>query len=223
MQEVKWTLPLRALAPDNLPMLDQPDLQVISGRLERGEIDSAQYLEQLMRFVAGQIGCTRAGLRVFVDTADGRALRCVAMFDASLDRMVSAIDIIHPQGGLYLESLHRDGSVTVGQAPSDPAIEGALRAYLETAGMAGLMDMSFSVNGVLFGTFSCEHCEATPDWTQRQLQALRKIASRASLTLMHVVNASVDTAPGALWESSTPNRLATMPMPLDLPPGLKTD
>jgi hypothetical protein len=35
---------------------------------------------------------------------------------------------------------------------------------------------------------------------------------------MHVVNASVDTTPGALWETSTPNRLATMPMPLDLPP-----
>jgi hypothetical protein len=33
---------------------------------------------------------------------------------------------------------------------------------------------------------------------------------------MQVVNASVDTAPGALWESSTPNRLVTMPMPLGL-------
>ena len=33
---------------------------------------------------------------------------------------------------------------------------------------------------------------------------------------MHVVSATVDTAPGALWETSTPNRLTTMPMPLDL-------
>ena len=72
--------------------------------------------------------------------------------------------------------------------------------------------------GVTFGTFSCEQLETPIDWTQRQLQALRKIASRASLTLMHVVNASVDTTPGALWETSTPNRLATMPMPLDPPP-----
>jgi len=202
-------------------MLDQPDLQVISGRLERGEIDSAQYLEQLMRFVAGQIGCTRAGLRVFVETTEGRALRCVAMFDASLDRMVSAPDIVHPDDGLYLESLRRDGNVTVGQVPADPAVAGALHEYLSAVGVAALMDMSFSVNGVLFGTFSCEQLGNATDWTQRQLQVLRKIASRASLTLMHVVNASVDTAPGALWESSTPNRLATMPMPLDLPPGLK--
>ena len=204
-------------------MLDQPDLQVISGRLERGEIDSAQYLEQLMRFVAGQIGCTRAGLRLFVETGEGRALRCVAMFDASLDRMVSAPDILHADDGVYLERLRRDGNVTIGQTPADPTIAGALRDYLSATGVAALMDMSFSVNGVLFGTFSCEQLAPAVDWTQRQLQALRKIASRASLTLMHVVNASVDTAPGALWESSTPNRLATMPMPLDLPPDLKPE
>lgn len=196
-------------------MPDQPDLQVISGRLERGEIDSAQYLEQLMRFVARQIGCSRAGLRLFVETTEGRALRCVAMFDAGLDRMVTAVDIPSPADGLYFECLQRDGSVSASQALIDPVSAGALREYLRACNVVSLMDMSFSVNGVLFGTFSCEQLGSPVDWTQRQLQALRKTASRASLTLMHVVNASVDTAPGALWESSTPNRLATMPMPLD--------
>jgi hypothetical protein len=193
-------------------------MQVISGRLERGEIDSARYLEQLMRFVAAEIGCTRAGLRVFVDTDERRALRCVAMFDASLDRMVGAADIVHPNDGHYLERLRRDGSVTVARAGTDPVSAGGLGEYLAAAGVVSLMDMSFSVNGVLFGTFSCEQLGTPVDWTQRQLQTLRKIASRASLTLMHVVNASIDTTPGALWETSTPNRLATMPMPLDLPP-----
>jgi hypothetical protein len=199
-------------------MPDQPDLQDISGRLERGEIDSSQYLEQLMRFVAAQIGCSRAGLRVFVDTAEGRTLRSVAMYDATLDRMVSAIDIAHPDHSPYREQLQRDGSVTVSQTLDDPVTVGPLRDYLASAQVVSLMDMSFSVNGVLFGTFSCEQLGAPVDWTQRQLQALRKIASRASLTLMHVVTAAVDTAPGALWETSTPNRLATMPMPLDLLP-----
>ena len=195
-------------------MPDHADLQVISGRLERGEIDSAQYLEQLMRFVAQQIDCSRAGLRIFVDTAEGRALRSVAMFDARLDRLVGALDIVHAEGDAYLAQLQRDGSVVVGRARSDTA--GALREYVDATQVGSLMDMSFSVNGVLFGAFSCEQIGAPVEWTQRQLQTLRKIASRASLTLMHVVNASVDTAPGALWETSTPNRLATLPMPLDL-------
>ena len=198
-------------------MPDHADLQVISGRLERGEIDSAQYLEQLMRFVAAKIGCSRAGLRLFVDMPEGRTLRCVAMFDASLDRMVGTPDILHPYAGLYLERLRSDGNVIAGQAITDPVTAGSLRDYLAAGGIASVMDMSFSVNGVLFGTFSCEQLGEQVDWSPRQQQALRRIASRASLTLMHVVNASIDTAPGALWEPSTPNRLATMPMPLDLP------
>lgn len=196
-------------------MPDQADLQVISGRLERGEIDSAQYLEQLMRFVAGRIDCSRAALRLFFETTAGSALRCVAMYDATLDRMVGAADIVHADASLYLEALQRDGSVCAGQARTDPVTAGALREYLIDSGVMALMDMGFSVNGVLFGTFSCEQIGAPREWNQRQLQALRKIASRASLTLMHVVNAAVDTAPGALWESGTPNRLVTMPMPPD--------
>ena len=199
-------------------MPDQPDLQIISGRLERGEIDSAQYLEQLMRFVAAQIGCTRAGLRLFIETPEGRALRSVAMYDSAQDRMVGPADIVHAGTDPYLERLQHEGNVTASDAATDPVTAGALRAYVLANGIVSLMDMSFSVNGVLFGTFSCEHLDRRVEWTQRQLQSLRKIASRASLTLMHVVNASVDTTPGALWETSTPNRLATMPMPLDLPP-----
>ena len=196
-------------------MAEHPDLQVISGRLERGEIDSAQYLDQLMRHVAMRIGCSRAGLRLFIDTEQGRTLRCVAMFDSSLDRIVSAADILHAPDSPYLEQLQRAGSVTARRAPDDPVNNGALGEYLTAAKVTALMDMSFSVNGVLFGTFSCEQLGTPVDWTQRQLQVLRKIASRASLTLMHVLSMAVDTAPGALWETSTPNRLATMPMPLD--------
>ncbi len=196
-------------------MAEHPDLQVISGRLERGEIDSAQYLDQLMRHVAMQIGCSRAGLRLFIDTERGRTLRCVAMFDSSLDRIVSAAEILHAPDSPYLEQLQRAGNVTATRAPDDPVNNGALGEYLAAAKVTALMDMSFSVNGVLFGTFSCEQLGTPVDWTQRQLQVLRKIASRASLTLMHVLSMAVDTAPGALWETSTPNRLATMPMPLD--------
>ena len=199
-------------------MPQNDDLQNISGRLERGEIDGGQYLEALMRFVAARIGCSRAGLRMFVETDEARPLRCIAMFDATADRMVNAADIVHPSGSLYLERLQRDGSVISNDAPADAAAAGPLRTYVRAFGVASLMDMSFSVNGVLFGAFSCEQVGEPIEWSQRQQQALRRIASRASLTLMRVVNASVDTAPGALWETSTPNRLATMPMLLDAAP-----
>lgn len=197
-------------------MGEQEDLQVISGRLERGEIDSAQFLEQFTRFVAAQIGCSRAGVRVFVDTAEGRALRSVAMFDAVQDRMVTAVDMLGAGSGPYFEHLLRDGFVSVPEAQADPITAVFMAGYLGPSNVASLMDMCFAVNGELFGTFSCEQTGAPVEWSQRQIQSLRKIAARASLTLMHVVSATVDTAPGALWETSTPNRLTTMPMPLDL-------
>jgi hypothetical protein len=129
--------------------------------------------------------------------------------------MVAAADIVHPEGAGYLAELQRNGNVCIADARADPPACVALRAYLEESNVVSLMDMSFSVNGSLYGTFSCEQTGTPVEWNQRQLQALRRIASRASLTLVHVVNATVDTNPGALWESSTPNRLATMPMPLD--------
>ena len=196
-------------------MPDQSDLQEISGRLERGEIDSAVFLDQLMRFVAAQIGCPRTGLRLLIDGPTGRTLRCAAMFDATVDRMIAAADISHGPDDPYFERLLHDGSVMMMRKPDDPVNVGALGEYLAAGDITAVMDMSFSVNGVLYGAFTCEQLGEPVEWTQRQLQALRKIASRASLTLMHVINTSVDTAPGALWETSTPNRLATMPMPLD--------
>lgn len=197
-------------------MGEQEDLQVISGRLERGEIDSAQFLEQFTRFVATQIGCSRAGVRVFVDTLEGRALRSVAMFDAAQDSMVTAIDMQGAGSGPYFEHLLRDGFVSVPEAQVDPITAVFMAAYLLPSGVVSIMDMCFAVNGELFGTFSCEQLGTKVEWSQRQLQSLRKIAARASLTLMHVVSATVDTAPGALWETSTPNRLTTMPVPLDM-------
>ena len=130
------------IAVDNRRMLDQPaDLQVISGRLERGEIDSAQYLEQLMRFVAAQIGCTRAGLRLFVDTQEGRALRSVAMYDAAQDRMVGLADIVHQGTDPYLERLQHEGNVTAADAATDPVTAGALRDYVLANSIVSLMDM----------------------------------------------------------------------------------
>jgi hypothetical protein len=197
-------------------MGEQEELQVISGRLERGEIDSAQFLEQFTRFLATQIGCSRAGVRVFVDTSEGRALRGVAMFDAVQGRMVTAIDMLGAGSGPYFEQLLRDGFVSVPEAQANPIMAVFMQGYLLPSNVVSMMDMCFAVNGELFGTFSCEQLGEKIEWSQRQLQSLRKIAARASLTLMHVVSATVDTAPGALWETSTPNRLTTMPMPLDL-------
>ena len=145
------------------------------------------------------------------------------MHDRRYGGMVAASDMLNAAVGPYFDTLLADGYVIASDARRHPTTRIFLDDYKVPQDINSLLDVCFSVKGVLFGTFSCEQLGMPVDWTQRQLQALRKIVSRASLTLMHVVNASIDTAPGALWETSTPNRLATMPMPLDLPPDLKPE
>lgn len=196
-------------------MVEFEQLQAISSSLERGEIDGAQYLEQFTRFLAAQIGCSRAAVRVFVDTENGRALRAIAMHDAVQNRIIAAEDLLRADTGAYFERLLHDGCVVITDTRADPIAAPFRKPYYEPRDIRSVMDMCFAVNGELFGTFSCEQQGRTVEWTQRQVQMLRKLAARASLTLMHVVTVNVDTAPGALWETSTPNRLATMPMPLD--------
>ncbi len=196
-------------------MADATVIQDICGRLDRGEIDRDQFFDQLTRAVAELIGCTRCGVWVFVDTADGRALRCMAMYDRRLDRIVGAADIYNADSGPYFETLVREGCVVASDARRHPATVGFLEEYLQPLDLHSLLDVCFSINGVPFGSFSCEQAGAPVAWTQRQVQQLRQVGSRASLALLHAATAAPDTQPAALWEPSSPNRLLTMPAPLE--------
>src|SRR5438045_2210026 len=86
------------------------------------------------------------------------------------------------------------------------------RGEIDGLDVRSMLDVSFSVNGNLYGCFSCEQIGGTQSWTPHQVKLLRRMASRVSLALMNAITSNVDTAPGALWEPSTPNRLMTMPM-----------
>lgn len=188
-------------------MADIDTIQHICGQLDRGEIDNAQFLEAFTREVARLIGCSRAGVWVFVDTAEGRALRCAAMHDTLSGRMVSVTDMHNVEFGPYFETLMRDQCVLASDARTDPATVGFLDEYLLPLDVRSLMDLCFSVNGRLFGVFSCEQVGSTMVWSQRQLQTLRQVGSRASLALMHAASMSIDTAPGALFEPQAPQPL----------------
>lgn len=196
-------------------MVDGVLVQEICGRLDRGEIDRDQFFDQLTRAVADLIGCTRCGVWVFVDTAEGRALRCMAMYDRRIDRIVGAADIYIADSGPYFDTLVREGCVVASDARHHPATEGFLDDYLLPLDLHSLLDVCFSINGVPFGTFSCEQAGQPLVWSQRQVQMLRQVGSRASLALLHAATALPGTQPAALWEPSSPNRLLTMPAPLD--------
>ncbi len=205
-------------AAQNRAMPDVRDIQEICGRLDRGEVDRVRFLEEFTEALATMIGCARAGVWIFLDTADGRALRCLAMYDRRRGGMVTTADMLNAAVGPYFDSLLAEGCVIAPQARSHPATQVFLDDYLLPLDIHSVLDVCFSVNGVLFGIFSCEQTGEVMAWTQRQLQQLRQIGSRASLTLLHAATATVDTEPAALWEPSSPNRWLTQPLPLPLDP-----
>lgn len=204
----------RPAGGQNRAMPDVKDIQEICGRLDRGETDRARFLEEFTEALTALIGCTRAGVWIFLDTADGRALRCMAMYDRRCQGMVTTADMLNAAVGPYFDTLLSEGFVVAPQARSHPATQIFLDDYLLPLDIHSVLDLCFSVNGVLFGIFSCEQTGEPTTWTSRQLQQLRQIGSRASLTLLHAATATVDTEPAALWEPSSPNRLLTQPMPL---------
>jgi GAF domain-containing protein len=136
------------------------------------------------------------------------------MYDAASDSMVATPDIPNAGVGPFFEALLRDGCLVAADARAHPALADLQADYIVPLNIHSKLGICFSVNGVLLGVFSCEQCGASKDWTQRHLQSLRQIGSHASLALMRAASSIVDTAPGALWHTSDPNRLATLPMPL---------
>lgn len=191
-------------------------VQRICGLLDRGEIDRVEFLVQLTHRMAAEIGCSRAAVRLLIHSDEGPALRTIAMHDAASGQPVRVPDMTGGDSAPYFDALLHDGSVVVPDVAATPALAAFMPSYLGPQDVRSLLDVGFSVNGVLYGTFSCEQVGSTMAWTLPQLNLLRQIAARASLTLMHAITAQIDTTPGALWEPSTPNRLMTMPIPLDV-------
>jgi GAF domain-containing protein len=202
-------------ADQNQSMPELVALQRICGLLDRGEIDSAQFLELFTRRMAQDIGCSRAGVRMLIGAHRGAALRSMAMHDVATDANVRVPDMVADDSTPYFDHLIRNGMVMATDCRTHPALQPFMASYIEPMGVQSILDVSFSVNGTLYGCFSCEQIGAQQAWQPHQVKLLRRMASRVSLALMNAITSHLDTTPGGLWEPSTPNRLMTMPMPLD--------
>lgn len=158
-------------------------LQALCGQIDRGEIGTEEFVQRCTRHVASQIGCSRAGIWLFVETSEGRVLRCIGMHDATRNRSVAVSDEGGPQVGAYFDALANDGHVLAVDASSHPATAGFFDSKLAANNVHSLMAASFGVNGRLFGAFTCTQVDRPMHWTPRQLAALKAIGARSSLAL----------------------------------------
>ncbi len=174
-------------------------LQELCGQMDRGEIDRDAFIQRCTQHVAREIGCSRAGIWLFVETAEGRVLRCLGMYDAIRGRSVQVADESGPQVAAYFDALAHQGHVLAADARTHPATAGFFEQKLRASDVHSLMAASFGLNGKLFGAYTCTQVGQPMAWSRRQLAALKEIGARSSLALCGATTAQV---------------LQTMPTPL---------
>ena len=182
-------------------MNPQAETQRLCAALENDDIHLTTFLECITRLVAVEVGCSRAGVWVFRDTAAGRTLRCLALHDRSTGGMTTVPDEAGTQVTGYFRELEQIGYLMATDVRNHPATAGLFAARLAPTGIQSMMAASFAVNGKLFGAFTCTHVGSRMEWTRAQLNVLRQIGSRASLALaVHATRVAMDTRPAELYE-----------------------
>lgn len=177
-------------------MSAQAEVQHICAALENAEIDRANFLERCTRLVAAVVGCSRAGVWTFRDTAHGRKMQCLALYDGVKNCMTAAPDVAGDHVWAYIQALEQVGYVTAMDARVHFATAGFFIDHLKPNGVQSLMAASFSVNGNLYGAFTCSQVGSQIEWGRAQLNVLRQIGSRASLALAaHAARTALDTRP----------------------------
>ena len=173
------------------------ETQRICAMLEHAEIDQRAFLDRSARLVAEAVGCSRAGIWVFVGTLNGRMMHCLAMYDGVKNRMTTVAD--HPPGdhvSVYFQTLEKVGYVIATDARTHFATAGFFAEHLQPRGVQSMMAASFSVNGKLYGAFTCAQVGSQIEWARPQLNVLRQIGARVSLALAtHAARTAMDTRP----------------------------
>ena len=169
------------------------EIDVLAGRLHSGEVTREGFVGDCARLACHAVGCSRAGLWVFSKSSRGHALHCLAMYDRGSDRLVQVDDRVQADSDAYFETLQTLGSVVAEDARRHPATRDFFSNGLQPHGVVSLMSAAFSLNGELFGAFTCSQVIAPAQWTQRQLSILTRIGSRATLALASVSQNKLDT------------------------------
>lgn len=173
-------------------------LQLLCGQLDRQEIAATEFMEKCTRLITESIGCSRAGIWLFEGGAEDRRLRCLSLYDASRDCMDPMPDENKRQIGAYFDALEQTGYVVASDARAHPATSGLFAQNLDAHGVQSLMAAAFSVNGQLFGAFTCSQTHWTVEWTPHQLAMLMRIGARASLALAGATAVASPTLPAPL-------------------------
>lgn len=174
------------------------ETQRLCADFDHREIKRTAFLDRCTRLVASTIGCSRAGVWVFQGERPALRMHCLAMYDAIRDRSTQVPDEEGPSVAEYFLALEQTGHVLATDARAHFATSGFFDKWLAGNNVKSLLAAAFSINGRLYGAFTCTQVGSEMEWTRQQLTALRTIGSRVSLALANAERAPTDTQPALL-------------------------
>lgn len=174
------------------------EVQRLCADFAHREINRREFLDRCVRLAASTIGCSRAGIWIFQGEQPALRLHCLAMYDAARDRMTQVPDEEGPSVAEYFLALEQTGHVLATDAQAHFATAGFFEKWMQSNNVKSLLAAAFSVNGRLYGAFTCTQVGTEMEWSRQQLTSLRTIGSRVSLALADAERAPSDTQPALL-------------------------
>jgi hypothetical protein len=159
------------------------EIEMLCCRLRLDQITRMEFIERCVRLASRNVGASRSALWIFIDTASGRALRCVAMYDRASDDMVKVRPHSRESADLFFDELLNSGQVVAHDARNHPATRGFFADVPVGRSVQSLIATPFSVNGRLLGAFACTQLGDCVHWSLQHLFMLRRISIRATLAM----------------------------------------
>lgn len=165
-----------------LERLRQLGLALADGQLKR-----QAYRLAMLNLLYRSLACSRVSLWRFDGQAPALRLVCRASISAAGEDELLGQTLAQAHFHRYFAKLAREGVFACADTAREPALAALRPAYLEPQDVRALMDVSFAVNGRLYGVLCCEQQGATRAWTRKELGLLLRFGRMVSLQVARVV------------------------------------
>lgn len=192
---------MSAGGPSTLERLRRLGLALADGQLKR-----QAYRLAMLALLREQFDCSRTSLWRFSGQPGDLRLVCRASVGQGGDNALLGAELDQAQYGAYFAKLAREGVFACEDCEREPALAPLRAAYLDAQRVRALLDVSFDVNGRLYGVLCCEQAELPRAWRPAEIAALLRFGRMVSLQVARAI-------PDELRQA------AFVADPLMLPPG----
>lgn len=162
-----------------------------------GRLTLEGFCQAVTGHVLAEIRCSEVSVWRFTGPAGQSRLVCMAANSLANGWCRNAYDdLLESQFADYFDELSRTRVVRSDDAWADPRLAG-FRDTLAARDVRALLDVSFAVNGHVYGVICCEQAGRTRTWTAAEAHWLRRFATALSTQIARTQGADQ-------WELHSP-------------------